>query len=109
MRNRIEVMTKFAARALIERMDGQSVQTALDRFETLELGINSNLLSHPAHIQPLIDILAELSIGSKFEAIRQAREVILDMTPVSTRTEATSMLFALWDKEAALAGASMVA
>lgn len=104
-----DAKSKLAAISLIETLHGLSISAADNQLGLVELSIiNGHMYPHHS-IESLRDKIKGLPSGSALNAVRYARYVIMNHTEVDMNAEGTAMAFALWAKEAALAGTRMTA
>lgn len=100
-----DIAAKFAARDLMESMNGLSIAIAFQRLEMIELSVCNAQIFYPVEVQNWRRHIQHLSPGSALQAIRYVREMILANTPVDTGLEANIHTFNLWMQQATLADA----
>lgn len=104
-----DIAAKIAARDLITALHGLSIQCATEIMGLVELSVINGNVFHPEHIERYRAPVKGLPQGAALNAVRLARHIILAHTEVDMNSEAASLAFNLWSKEAALAGARMAA
>lgn len=104
-----EIASKIGARDLITALNGLSVQKAVNDLDLLSHSFVSGVNVTPDHLAKYKEALKGLPSGASLYAIQLARHTILLHTPVDIQSEASTMAFALWEREAALTGARLTA
>lgn len=100
-----DIAAKFAARDMMESLNGISIRTALHRLEMVELSVVNSMIFYPAEVEDWRRPIKHLPPGTALQAIRYARELIFDNTPIDTTLAGNAHTFTLWHHQAALVDA----
>lgn len=104
-----EIASKLGARDLIMSLHGLNIQTADRNLTLLAHSYNCPCSYLPPDIEVYRARLNGLPKEVALDAIRLARHIIVAHTEVDMNSEASSLAFNLWSKEASLAGTRLVA
>ena len=107
--NDMEIASKIGAKDLISELHGLNILTADRHLTLLAHSYNCPCVYAPHDIEVYRARLNGLPKEVALDAIRLARHIILAHTEVDMNSEAATLVFNLWSKEAALAGARMAA